>query len=507
MEARPPFENQLILDILKEYRTIWALGHAQALMGWDSETYMPREGVEERAVARAELSVLQRSLLLKPSLVEKVEKAQAVEGLNEYEAGVVRVLARNIDRLRKIPEKLLYEKVKVSQEAVHVWVEAKKTGDFQKFKPYLEKIVELTRETAERLGYEEHPYDALLDIYEEGLRTRDVDALFQGLIPGLKRILDKVLAEGYYPRQHPLEELGYEASAMEAVNRKVLDLLGYPWSRARLDVSPHPFTISLGVRDVRITTRYEGRDPKRTVYAVIHEYGHALYELQQDERLLFTPIAGGVSLGVHESQSRFWENVVGRSPWFTSTLRRIMGEHIPAVAEVSDEEFYRYVNTVRPSLIRVDADEVTYNFHIYLRFTLEKQLVAGEISVGDLPELWDNMMEELLGVRPKTPSEGVLQDIHWSHGSIGYFPTYTIGTVTAARIGEVLEAEVAPLGELIAGGRLREIREFLRDRIHRWGSTLPPKELLARSLSWTLSPEPLLGYLERKYLHRYGQQG
>lgn len=498
-----PFENELIKDILKDYRAIWAIGHAQALMGWDSETYMPREGVEERAVARAELSVLQRSLLLKPEFVGKVEKAQGLEGLNEYEAGVVRVLARTIDRLRKIPEKLLYEKVKVSQEAVHVWVEAKKSGDFERFKPYLEKIVELTRETAERLGYDEHPYDALLDMYEEGLLTRDVDSLFQGLIPGLRRILDKVLAEGYYPQTHPLEDLAYDTRAMEEVNRKVLDLLGYPWTRGRLDVSPHPFTISLGIRDVRITTRYEGRDPRKTVYAVIHEYGHALYELQQDERLLFTPIAGGVSLGVHESQSRFWENVVGRSPWFTRVLRGIMAEHLPAMAGVSEEEFYRYVNTVRPSLIRVDADEVTYNFHIYLRFVLEKQLVAGEIRVSDLPELWDNMMEELLGVRPKSPSEGVLQDIHWSHGSIGYFPTYTIGTVTAARIGEVLEAEVASLQTLIGDGRIAEIREFLREKIHRWGSTLPPKELLARSLSWSLSPEPLLAYLERKYLGKY----
>ena len=265
-----PFQNPVIKDILKEYRSMWAIGHALSLMGWDSETYMPQQGVQERAVASAELSVLQRRLLLRPEFVEKVEKAAGLEGLNDFERGVVRVLQRSIDRLRKIPEDLMYERVKITREAVQVWVEAKERGDFNIFKPYLEKIVDITRRIAESIGYDEHPYDALLDIYEEGLRTRDVDSLFQGLIPGLKSILEKVLAEGYYPRSHPLEDLAYETSTMEKVNKRVLDLLEYPWDRARLDVSPHPFTTHMGIKDVRITTRYEGKDPRKTIYAVIH---------------------------------------------------------------------------------------------------------------------------------------------------------------------------------------------------------------------------------------------
>ncbi len=496
----PLIENPVVREIVEKYRVLWALGHAMGLMGWDSQTYMPRAGNEERGLARAELSVLSRQLLLRPEFVELVERARGLEGLNDVERGVVRVLWREIDRARKVPPEFVYEMAKTAQEANMAWREAREKDDFEIFRPHLEKIVELARRLAEYLGYEEHPYNALLDLYEEGLRIRDVDAVFDSIIPASKRVLERVLSEGYYPRHHPWEDEPYEREALERVNREVLDLLEYPWDRARLDVSPHPFTISLGVRDVRITTRYEGVDFKRTIYSVVHEYGHALYELQQDERLIATPVVGGASLGVHESQSRFWENIVGRSMAFAERLKAILDKHLDFVREASVEELYRYVNTVRPSLIRVDADEVTYNFHIYLRYQLEKQLIAGELKVADLPEVWADMMEKLLGVRPRTHREGVLQDIHWSYGSIGYFPTYTLGNVIAAQIRARIASELAPVEELVREGRLADLRAWLREKIHVHGKTYPPKELVERALGEPMNPEYFNRYLEEKYL-------
>lgn len=494
------FENQLIKEILKKYRTLWALGHAMGLMGWDSETYMPREGVTERAIARAELSVLRQKLLLKPEFVELVEKAKGLEGLNEFEQGVVRVLDREISIMKKLPPEHVYEFTKVTQEAVEAWRIAREKDDFEKFRPYLEKIVELSRKTAEYLGYEEHPYNALLDLYEEGLTIRDMDYVYDSIIPHSKHVLDKVMGEGYFPTKHELEDVKYEREPFEKVNREILDLLGYPWSRGRLDVSPHPFTIGLGVKDVRITTRYEGIDFRNTIYSVIHEYGHALYELQVDERFIATPLASGVSMGVHESQSRFWENIIGRSRSFIPHMKKILDKYVDFVKEYSEEELYRYVNTVRPSLIRVEADEVTYNFHTYLRYQLEKLMIAGEIKVSDLPELWAEEMERLLGVKPKTYREGVLQDIHWSHGSIGYFPTYTLGNVLATQIRAKAEADLNSLREKIVEGDFEAIKAYLKEKIHRWGSTYPPKILIEKATGEGVNPDYFNNYLTEKFL-------
>jgi len=496
------FVDDTIKQLIEKYRVVWAIGHAQALMGWDSETYMPREGAKERSVARAELSVLSQQLTLRPELLELLEEAKKkVDSLNPYEKGVVRVLDRTVTRLKKLPPEHVYEYTRVTGEAVHVWVEAKQKSDFSLFKPYLEKIVDLARKTAEYLGYEKHPYNALLDIYEEGLTIDDMDKIFDTIIPYSKKVLEKVLSDDYYPSEHPLEKVSYDREKMERVNKEILDLLGFPWDRARLDVSPHPFTVNMGIKDVRITTRYEGVDFKRTVYSVIHEFGHALYELQVDERLAMTPIAGGVSLGVHESQSRFWENIVGRSMAFVALMKPILDKYLDFTRKYSVEEIYRYVNTVRPSLIRVEADEVTYNFHIYLRYEIEKKLIAGELTVDEVPVEWNNMMEKLLGVRPKNDAEGVLQDIHWSHGTIGYFPTYTLGNVVAAQIKKRIESEKR-LEDLLSQGSegIASLKEELRKLVHIWGSTYPPKDLIKMATGEELNPEYFNQYLSSKYL-------
>ncbi len=494
------FENPVVKELVEKTRVLWALGHAGNLMGWDTEVYMPREGVRERSLASAEISLLQQKIILSREIVDLVERADKLEGLNDYERGLVRLMKRDIRIAKSIPPRIVGEMARITQEAVVVWREAKARNDYEMFKPYLKRIVELSREIADHLGWEDHPYDALLDLYEEGLRTRDIDELFSRLKPEIKRILDKVLSMGRYPQSHELEKASYDVDAMRRVNREVLELLGYPLgSRARLDESAHPFTIGLGINDVRITTRYEGYDFKRSLLGTVHEFGHATYELQIDQRLMATRLARGVSLGIHEGQSRFWENIVGRSRAFVEVVYPILEEHLGFIKNYSPEEIYYYFNTVRPSLIRTEADEVTYNLHILLRAELEKLMIKGEISVDELPEYWDNYMEEILGVRPRNYAEGVLQDIHWSMGSIGYFPTYTLGNLVAAQMRHHMLRDI-DLYNAIIEKKYDLIKEWQKEKIHRWGSTYQPKELLRRAFGEEYVADYFIKYLEEKYL-------
>ena len=497
-ELEEIFRDKLVKEIIKKTRILWALEHAMSLMGWDLETYMPRRAINDRSVAFEELSALQRRLVLDPELVKLVERAEEnTSSMNDYEKGVVRVMSRAIRIATSLPEELVRREAKITSRATVVWAEAKKKNNYEEFKPYLEEIIDIVREKAEKLGYEKHPYDALLDLYEEGLRTRDVEEIFNELVPETRRILRSIEKRGFYQRRHELEGMKYDRDRASQLLKKLLDDLEWPWERGRLDVSPHPFTINMGIDDVRITVRYEGVDIKRAVYALIHEYGHALYELQIDPELRWTPLQGGASLGVHESQSRFWENVIGRSPWAMKWLKERIDSYLEYTSRFSIVEIYKYVNTVKPSLIRVDADEVTYNLHIYLRFTLEKMMLEEKISADELPVEWDNKMEELLGIRPKNYSEGVLQDIHWSHGSIGYFPTYTLGNLISAAIrNKIVEEEPGVLEELST----RKIKRWLREKIHKWGKVYEPKKLLENSLGYRLSPRPLIEYFEWKYI-------
>ena len=484
------FDNPIIKEILEKYKQIWALRHASALMDWDVQTYMPQKGISHRGAAIAQLSLLGQKFMTDPSFTALVEKADGME-LNDQERGVVRVLKRDIKYYTKIPPNLLEELTVATQEGTVAWREARAKSDFSLFKPHLERIVELTKQVAEKLGYEGHPYNALLDLYEEGFTVSDADAVFSKLVPSLRRILDKQRM----PSHSALEDVKYDIPSMEAMLRNVLEIMGYDFNRFRMDISPHPFTIGLGPNDVRITVRYEGYDFKRALFSAIHEGGHALYELQIDESLAMTPIFDGASMGIHESQSRFWENIVGRSRPFVEAMYPTMRKHLGFLGSYSVDDVYAYFNTVKPSLIRVDADELTYNMHIAVRYELEKLLVTGEIKVSDLPELWNRKMEEYLGVRPSNDAEGVLQDIHWSQGSIGYFPTYTLGNLVAAMVGHFAGKLMNEVGELKFDG----LKAWLREKIHRYGATYDPKTLLRKSFGESYNPDYLINYLSRKY--------
>lgn len=492
------FKNPVVKEITERYRRIWALNHANSLLSWDSEVYMPENGVSERSVALAELSVLYRELILKDDFVSLVEKGKNEKDLNLWEAGIIRVLDREISRLKKIPPELLYELQKTSSEAFQIWKNAKAQKKFEPFLPYLKKLVDLNVQIAEKLGYEEKRYDALLDMYEEGLRTRDAKSVFDVIKPGLKSYLEKIM-DGKFYGTHELENTKYEIQYMKSLNEEVLKMIEYPEKRARLDVSPHPFTMSLGINDVRITTRYEGYDFKRSLFSVLHEFGHATYELQIDPELDMTPIGTGVSLGIHEGQSRFWENVVSRTLAFTEVVKPLLDKHLRFTSNYSAEEVYRYFAMVKPSPIRTEADEVTYNVHIALRFEIEQMLIEGELKAEDVPEMWDSMMQDLLGIKPKDVSEGALQDVHWAHGTFGYFPTYTLGNIVASMMMKKLSAK-QKLFELIRSRSFNEIKNFLKENVHQYGSALSPKDLLIKSFGKSYSPEDLLDYIQLKYI-------
>ncbi len=500
MVTQMAFENPKIKEIIDYTRKIWALNHASGLMGWDMEVNMPPQGARERSIAMGEISMMEHSFVTNDKFVKMVEAAKSEENLNKYEQGLLRVLSREIKQALAIPREIVGELSRVTGEATMAWREAREKNDYEKFRPYLDKIIELERKIADYLGYEKHPYDALADLYEEGMTVHDYDEFFGKIEGELKDILTKIMNSGW-PKEHPLEKEKYDKDALHRVNLEIVKLLGYPLDeRGRLDISAHPFTIGLGIGDVRITTRYEGIDFKKSLLAVVHEFGHSLYELQIDPQLSTTPLAHGVSSGIHESQSRFWENMVGRNMRFVERIYSILRENLSFLASYSPEEVYRYFNTVKPSLIRVDADEVTYNMHILVRYSIEKMMIAGEIKTSEIPEIWNEKMEEYLGVRPKSYSEGVLQDIHWSGGSIGYFPTYSLGTVLAVQIGEHARRDIGNFEDVITGGDLSVIREYLRNKVHRYGSVYAPKDLLRRSFGEEIEPEYFLKYLKQKYL-------
>ena len=491
------FTAPVIREILSEYKPISTFRQSSSLMEWDLEVNMPEAASSARAFSMGQLALMRQKASL--GLEHLVARAEKEKELNDAEKGVVRVLRREIDYYRKVPPSLLDELQRFAAEASIPWRESRKKSDFQMFKPYLSRIVELKKQEAEKLGYQGHPYNALLDLYEEGLTVNDLDQIFAVLIPSLKRILAKVDSDHIFPSSHPLEEITYDPQSMKRVNEGLTLLLGMPEKRFRMDVSTHPFTSSISSNDVRITTRYEGRNFKDTMFSVIHECGHAIYELQQDPELEYTPIEGGVSSGLHESQSRFWENVVGRSREFVSLVYQSLKENLGFLSSYDEEKVYSYFNTVRPSLIRVEADELTYNFHIALRCEIEKKLMSGDLSVSDVPSVWDDMMEDYLGTRPSKDSEGVLQDVHWSGGAWAVFPGYTLGNVISGMIWGIMSND-GLIGGKLNETKLEELKDWLRERIHRYGSTYPPKELLRRVFGKGYDPRGLVEYLEDKYL-------
>ena len=488
-------------QILDAYKPMWSLNHAISLMGWDFETYMPTSGTEERGMADSQLHILHKNLLLNKDFVGLVESAKKLDGLSGLEKGIVRVLNREITKQMKIPNELTQAESLERIRGNMVWREARQKSDFMMYAPHLKKMIEIKKQIAEKIGYEKHPYDALLDSFEEDLTVDDLDKVFGELTPRIQKILKKLVdLDSPFCKESKLAKSKYDIQSVDKLNHDILTLLQYDRKRFRMDVSTHPFTETMGLNDVRITTRYEGTDFKKSISSTIHEAGHALYDLQCDQSLSVTPLEGGSSLALHESQSRFWENIVGRSLSFVQLIAPMIRKQVNFANQISDHELYLYFNNVKADFIRVDADEVTYNLHIALRYEIEKKIFGDELSVSEIPEFWNDRMEQLLGVRPTNDSQGVLQDTHWSSGLFGYFPTYTLGNLVSAIIASKMRNDLEDYEKDIKRGNFQPIREWLRLKIHQHGSAYAPKVLLKNTLNEGYNPDYFVTYIETKYL-------
>ena len=462
---------------------------------------MPGKGTEERGVADSQLHLLHKDLLLNKDFVGLVESAKKLESLNDLEKGIVRVLNREITKQIKIPKELTEAESLERIRGNMVWREAREKSDFMMYAPHLKKMIEIKKQIAEKIGYEEHPYDALLDSFEEELTVDELDNVFGALTPRLQKILKKLVDLGSpFLKESKLLKSKYDIRRVDELNHDILTLLQYDTKRFRMDVSTHPFTETMGLNDVRITTRYEGTDFKKSICSTIHEAGHALYDLQCDKSLSVTPLEGGSSLALHESQSRFWENIVGRSLPFVQLIAPLIRKQVSFANQETDDELYMYFNNVNADYIRVDADEVTYNLHIALRYEIEKKIFGDDLSVSEIPEFWNDRMEQLLGVRPTDDSQGVLQDTHWSSGLFGYFPTYTLGNLVSTIIASKMRKDLEDYEEEFRRGNFKPIREWLRLKIHQYGSVYAPKVLLNKSLNEGYNPDYFVTYIETKYL-------
>jgi len=426
---------------------------------------------------------------------------------DSFEGALARVTRRDYDRATKVPGAFVEERTRTQNEAHHAWLEARRENDFGTFAPHLERMFDLARRYADLVGYEDHPYDALLDDYEPGARAAEVRDVFADLRTRTLPLLKAIVAAGD-ATDYGLLTREFDVERQRQFAMEVAADFGLTPEFSRLDVSAHPFQISFGRDDIRLTTRFDARYFPMSLFGTWHETGHGMYEHGVAPELARTPLASGASLGVHESQSRTFENLIGRSwPFWQRYFPRFRELFPDVLADVRAEDVYRAVNRVHPSLIRVEADEVTYNFHIMLRFELELALVEGTLSVRDLPEAWNARMQEYLGVTPPTDADGVLQDIHWSAGLIGYFPTYSLGNLLSVQLVEAAKAQDANVAEGTVRGEYGPLLEWLRVNVHQHGRKFTPRELVQRATGRALSADDYVRYLYEKYAGVYGLQG
>jgi carboxypeptidase Taq len=475
---------------------LWDVVKLTGLAGWDQQTMMPPAGAGVRAHLLATGSKLVHDLLVAPELGELLDELGPYEESLDYdsdEASLIRWTRRDREKELRVPAQLREEQSMAAAEAFPVWVEARRNADFELFRPYLERNVELRRRYAECFEVDE-PYDALLDDFEPGMKTEEVrvvfDRLKEGLVPLIAEAsaqeIDDSMLHGHFP-----------IDAQKELEVVLLDRFGFREGSWRLDPVEHPFAASMGTSDIRMTTNYSERE--FSVFAPLHEGGHALYEHNVDPALERTPLCRGVSLALHESQSRMFENLVGRSlqfwRWGYPHVQRLFPEQF---GRVELEDFHRAINKVQPSLIRIEADEATYSLHIILRFELEQELIEGSVAVGDLPRVWNERMDEYLGVEVPNDARGVLQDVHWSRGTLGYFPTYALGNVISVQIWEKVLEDVPDLHDHFEQGDLTPLTGWLRERLWRHGRKFTPQETLERVVGGGLDPEPYLRYLNGK---------
>lgn len=494
-------KSNLEKDFLAYLQEIDAYHELISLAHWDLRTKIPKKGVESRSKAIGILSAkvheMQTSDKMKQFIDELKNKTD-----DEVIQKAVEECELDYERNHKIPQAEYKEYVTLQGQAEAAWQEAREKADFQLFQPYLEKLVEFNKRFANYWGYEGHIYDALLDQYEPGMTVKTLDEVFPALRESLTQLREKVnnskanvdssIVLGYFPKE---QQRNFAIDVLKQMN--------YDFEAGRLDDTIHPFEITLNLHDVRITTRYDENDFRMAVFGIIHEGGHALYEQNIHPQLAHTPLATGTSMGIHESQSLFWENLIGRSDGFWKANYEKFKSFAPDFfKELDVDEFYRAINEVKPTLIRIEADELTYALHIMVRYELEKALINGEIEVKDLPVLWNEKMVDYLGIEPANDGEGVLQDIHWSSGDFGYFPSYALGYMYAAQFYNTLNQQM-DVDSIVQSGDLSPITNWLKENIHQYGKMKKPLELLQDITNESLNPTLLVNYLTEKYSRIY----
>jgi carboxypeptidase Taq len=487
----PPLER--LRSILAEIADI---NHAETVLDWDSRVSMPPAGAQARAEISATLTQAAHERFVSDEVGELLDELAPEAAENSVEAALVRVTHRLWDRACRVPGELAGEMAHANGLAVAAWDKAKAASDFASFAPHLERQLGLKRRYIECFPSKEAPYDILLEDYEEGMTTTEVRDIFgrlkEELVPLVERHRDRPVDDSLLRGPFPVE-------GQQRANLLVLEAFGYDTDSWRIDETPHPFASKPGTGDIRLTTHTDEND-LTSLFSTMHEFGHGVYEFDVDGAFARTPLGGGTSNAIHESQSRTWENLVGRSPgfwrWFYPQLQSILPA---ALAGIAEESFVRALNAVRPGLIRGDADEVTYGLHIILRFELEQELLEGAVAVGNLPEIWNTRMREYVGVDVPDDAQGVLQDMHWSVGLFGYFPTYQLGNVISVQIWERAKEDLGDLDEQFARGEFSQLREWLKEQVYRHGSRFPPRDLLQRVTGSDIDPEPYLQYLRAKF--------
>jgi carboxypeptidase Taq len=485
-----------IFEKAREHAVIRSAGDT---LGWDQETYLPPAAAGHRANQLSWLASRAHELAVSDGWRKDLEEAEHADtGENSKTTANLRELRRQFDRATKLPVELVARESTATSLAMHAWAEARKQSDFPAFAPHLETLLGIAREKADRWGYEGEPYDALLEGYERATSTAAVAALFDRIAPSLKDIAASAVENS---RRHAvtLPAGPYPIENQQKLNQRIAEAIGFDFTAGRIDTTTHPFCTTLGPRDVRLTTRYDESDFTSSLFGVLHEAGHGLYELGLPADDFGLPSGSSVSLGIHESQSRLWENHVGRSDEFWQVWYPEAVAIFPQLASFPLESFLRHIRRAEFSPIRVEADEATYDMHILLRFGLERRLVSGSLAVKDVPEAWNEAFKNLFGFTPPDDRHGCLQDIHWSMGGLGYFATYSLGNLNSAQLMAAAKADPS-IASAFARADYAPLLSWLRDRIHSKGATMDPADLMEAATGKAPSPEDYLTHLTARYL-------
>ena len=493
--------NQTYQNLVKKLEELGQLEQISGILHWDQEVIMPPGAAQARAGQLSSLAGVMHEKMTDPvigQLLEQIESG-SLKDFDPYEQCNIRETRRAYDRETKVPMELVQESAELGSRGHHVWARARADNKYSDFAPVLERLIELRKQWAHHIDPNKPSYDVLMDIYERDLTMAQVDPIFDRLKAELVPLIKAIQESPYQPDVSFLQG-EFSVAQQEELGRTISEALGFDFDKGRMDVSVHPFCGGGDPTDVRITTRYGTDNFMESLFAIIHETGHAMYEQGRMERDRALPVSEALTTGIHESQSLFWERMISKQKAFCDHYMELFQKTFPDnLKGVESEAFYQAINVSRPSFIRVEADEVTYPMHIILRYEIEKGIFDGSYKVSDLPEVWNNKMQEYLGIRPATDTEGILQDVHWSSGGFGYFPSYTFGAMYACQFYNAFEQAVPDVEGRIREGKFQTIREWLNRNIHVKGKLLSTKALLQEVTGESLNPDHFIAYLKNKY--------